>query len=69
MFAKKTDSESPLELATAELEHGREKMILSMSALEREIVRKVDWHEWVRRKPALFLMLAFGLGFFLGRRR
>jgi hypothetical protein len=63
------DSESSIRLATTEIQRGREKLAHSISALENEIMSKFDWHEWIRRKPALLLTLAFGLGYFLGRRK
>jgi hypothetical protein len=56
-------------LAVAELEEARDKFSLSMTALERGVARSFDWRAWVGRKPGTALALAFGLGFFLGRRR
>jgi hypothetical protein len=55
--------------AVAELDDARDKFSLSMSALERGVARSFDWRAWVGRKPGTALALAFGLGFFLGRRR
>jgi hypothetical protein len=54
--------------ASRELEHARERFVVSMTAVEREIARSLDWRQWVRRKPGIALALAFALGVFLGRR-
>jgi len=54
--------------AGAELDQVRDEFVVSMTALECEIKRTLDWREWVRHKPAMVLCLAFGLGFFVGRR-
>jgi hypothetical protein len=56
-------------LAVAELEDARDRFALSMTALEHSVARSFDWRVWVGRKPGTALALAFGLGFFLGRRR
>jgi hypothetical protein len=55
--------------AMAELARARDEFSLSLSALERGVVRNLDWREWVRRKPGTALALAVGLGILLGRRR
>ena len=54
--------------AEADIAEARERVALSVMALEREITRAVDWREWVRRRPGRALAIAFGLGLFLGRR-
>jgi len=54
--------------AAAELEHGREKFVLAMGAVEREVTRTLDWRDWVHRRPGLLLALAFAVGAFFGRR-
>jgi hypothetical protein len=54
--------------AGEELDQVRDEFVVSMTALECEITRTLDWREWVRRKPAMVLCLAFGIGFFVGRR-
>ena len=61
-----TDSE--LTRASANLAQTRDRLVLSIGALEQEVTRTLDWREWVRRRPGLALGLAFGLGLFLGRR-
>ena len=63
-----TESGRELALATAELSRARDRASLSLSALEREVTRAIDWRAWVRRRPGAALVLAFGLGFLLGRR-
>jgi hypothetical protein len=55
--------------AEADIHRARDKVALSLTALQDEISRSMDWREWVRRKPRLALGLALGLGFLLGRRR
>jgi len=55
--------------AVAELDDARDRFALSMTALERGVARTFEWRAWVGRKPGTALALAFGLGFFLGRRR
>jgi hypothetical protein len=59
--------DAELAQAGAELDQARDKIIVSMTALECEITRTLDWREWVRRKPAIVLCLAFSLGLFVGR--
>jgi hypothetical protein len=54
--------------AEAAIAESRRQMALSITELNREIARAVDWREWFRRKPVLALGLAFGLGVLLGRR-
>jgi len=60
---------SELARAGAELERARDKFLLSMSAVEGEAARALDFREWVRRRPGLMLTLAFALGAFIGLRR
>ena len=59
------------ELARAEsdVERARERVAQSMLALRDEVARQVDWRSWVQRQPGLFVVGAFALGFWLGRRR
>lgn len=65
----KQERDAALARAGAELERARERFFLSMSAVEREVARTLDWREWVRRRPGLVLALAFVVGAFLGRRK
>jgi hypothetical protein len=60
--------ETALVRATAELSSSRDRLALSIQELRRELVRVVDWRQWIRRRPVLAVSLAFGLGFLLGRR-
>jgi hypothetical protein len=62
------DDARALARAEADIHRTREKVALTVTALQREITRSVDWRQWVARKPALTLGLAFGLGLLLGRR-
>jgi hypothetical protein len=55
--------------AGEELVRARDRLSVSLTALEHEITRRFDWQDWVRRRPAMTLAVAFGLGFFLGQRR
>jgi hypothetical protein len=64
-----TDSGRELAQASADLVRARDRAALSLSALEREVTRAFEWRAWVRRKPGTALVLAFGLGFLLGRPR
>ena len=52
--------------AEAEIAQTREKVALSVMALQREITRKLDWREWVGQRPVLAVALAFGAGALLG---
>jgi hypothetical protein len=61
-------ADSPLARASMQLEHSRAQFVGSMRALEAEVTRSLDWRQWVRRKPAVVLALAFGVGLFLGCR-
>jgi hypothetical protein len=62
------DDTRALARAEADIHRTREKVALSVTALQREITRSVDWRQWVGRKPLLTMGLAFGLGLLLGRR-
>jgi hypothetical protein len=54
--------------ATADLVRSRNRVVRSLTALGREVTRAFAWREWVRRRPGATLVLAFGLGFLIGRR-
>jgi hypothetical protein len=53
--------------AEADIHRTREKVALSVTALQREITRGLDWRQWIARKSVLALGLAFGLGLLLGQ--
>ena len=65
---REQDRDHELTRAAEALARTRDRFVLSMSELEREVTRTLDWREWVRRRPGMALGLAFGLGLFLGRR-
>jgi hypothetical protein len=67
-FELKQDDDTDLSRASADLENAREKFVLSLGAVEREISHALDWREWVRRRPGIAVAFAFALGVFLGRR-
>lgn len=62
------DNESELQRAGADLERAREKVVLSLGAVQREVKHALDWRGWVRRRPHMVLAFAFALGVYLGRR-
>jgi len=47
----------------------RDRFVVTMTALESEIMHALDWRAWVRRRFPLAMVLAFGVGLYLGRRR
>lgn len=53
----------------AEIARTRERLAASLGALREEITTLTDWREWIRRRPAPFLLGAFALGFLAGLRR
>lgn len=55
--------------AEADIARARQQVALSITDLQRQIARTVDWREWVRRKPGLTIGVAFGLGLLFGRRK
>lgn len=54
--------------AEADLARTRQQVARSITDLQREITRTIDWREWVRRKPGLAIGVAFSLGLLLGSR-
>jgi ElaB/YqjD/DUF883 family membrane-anchored ribosome-binding protein len=71
MTAARGDSEGSMRdpeivRAEAEIARTREAVALSVVALQKEISRTLDWHEWVRQRPFLAVALAFGAGAVLG---
>lgn len=75
--ADQGDADGALELspdaelmrAEEDVARARQRVAHSMTELQDELIRKVDWRRWVRRKPGLAVGIAFGLGLLLGRRR
>lgn len=63
-----TQDDADLTRAGDKLDHARDRFVLSLGAVEREIKHALDWREWVRRRPRTALALAFVLGAFLGRK-
>jgi hypothetical protein len=51
-----------------EIERTRERLAASIGALREEITTLVDWREWIRARPAVFVGGAFTLGLLLGWR-
>jgi ElaB/YqjD/DUF883 family membrane-anchored ribosome-binding protein len=60
------DSDPSLARAQAEVAETREQVAHSMTELQQELARAIDWREWVRRKPGLTMGLAVCLGLLLG---
>jgi hypothetical protein len=55
--------------AEAEIARTRARVASSLVALRREMARRADWREWVRRRPLPFMAGALLLGALLGSRR
>lgn len=55
--------------AEAEIARARESVAESITALQREISRTLDWRDWIRRRPILAVAAAFAVGALLGGRR
>lgn len=53
----------------ADIARTREEVAASVQALRDELALRVDWREWVRRRPVLFIAGAFLLGVALGAHR
>jgi hypothetical protein len=53
----------------AEIERTRSQLALTAQALRSEVEIRLDWREWVRRKPWAMVAGAFMVGFVLGNRR
>ena len=70
MTAAKNDSGSvrdpEIVHAEAAIAKTREKVAFSVVALQREISRTLDWREWIRQRPVLAVVVAFGAGALLG---
>ena len=66
--AEKDDEDVALRETEAEIAATRERLAASLGALREEITTLTDWREWVRRRPAPFVLGAFALGFLAGWR-
>ena len=60
------DEDVALRETEAEIAATRERLAASLGALREEITTLTDWREWVRRRPAPFVLGAFALGFLAG---
>jgi hypothetical protein len=66
---QKSDARDPdVARVEAEIARTRARVASNMLALRREVVRRADWREWVRRRPIPFIAGAFVVGLLLGRR-
>jgi ElaB/YqjD/DUF883 family membrane-anchored ribosome-binding protein len=65
-----TAADRPTELVQAErdIERTRARVSRSMMALRNAVAKQTDWREWVRERPAVFVVGAFALGVFFGLR-
>jgi len=52
----------------AEIEAARAEIADSLLALRDEVTDRLDWRNFVRRKPVLAVGVAFAVGYLLGRR-
>ena len=59
-----TPAEARIEIAKA-----RAQVVASTAALKAQIFGLPEWRRWVRKKPGLFIIGAFALGFLIGHRR
>lgn len=66
---KERESDHGVTRAAEVLAESRERFVVTMAALEGEIMHTLDWRAWVRRRFRLAMVLAFGVGLYLGRRR
>jgi hypothetical protein len=55
-----------IERAEAEIARTREEVAASVAALQQEVSRRLDWREWIGRRPLVAVALAFGAGALLG---
>jgi hypothetical protein len=62
------DVDPEILFAEAEIARAREAVAESITALEQEISRTLDWREWMRRRPYLGVAGAFAVGALLGSR-
>ncbi|MDP2313944.1 MAG: hypothetical protein Q8P41_13640 [Pseudomonadota bacterium] len=55
--------------ARARLVLARQRTRGTLTALQREVAVRTDWHTWFRARPGMFLAAAFVAGFLIGKRR
>ena len=55
--------------AAAVLADSRERFVVTMAALEGEIMHTLDWRAWMRPRLPWAMVVAFGVGLYLGRKR
>lgn len=67
MVTKEEVANPELLEAEAEIARARENVSTSVSALREEVAKTIDWREWYRRNPGIYLAGAFLLGVYLGR--
>jgi len=60
------DIDPEILFAEVEIARAREAVAQSITALEQEISRTLDWREWMRRRPYLAVAGAFTIGALLG---
>jgi ElaB/YqjD/DUF883 family membrane-anchored ribosome-binding protein len=60
------DRDPEIVQAKAAIARAREAVFTSVTALQRELGRAVDWRAWVARRPLQAVMVAFGAGLVLG---
>jgi hypothetical protein len=53
----------------ASVEGARRQIAASVVALQEEARLALSWREWFRRRPALFVGVAFAVGFLAGGAR
>ena len=51
-----------------EIERARDEITRSVLTLRERVDEATDWRTWVRRRPAMVMGAAFGLGMWLGWR-
>lgn len=51
-----------------EIERTRAQLAASALALREQVAQRLEWRQWVRRRPVLFVGAAFLLGWALGAR-
>lgn len=57
-----------VEQAEENIARTREQVSRSVTALRHAVAETTDWRGWVRRRPGLYLVAAFAVGFVWGSR-